>query len=373
MGDVFDFLSNSFNNEKLDTPSLKTGARGLFLFRIFYSRMSNMLSRFRKYAEADISQDGCNMYRMLFTLLANMSNYFTDSENTYSSHQRGANITLLEFTERIQRWYNQAAVKVIYETLFVSGNISHAIPATLSGDVVNQFIAKMQYMASLTSLCEYISDLYKNDKTMLSHVDILVNSLCAAYAEKVFIHFEYFNVLSLMDNRVDSRLKQPENSLFQLTRKDDFVKCLDRVFRKTSDIINKSDKHFCSHCKNEKGCPKGNGNWRNNCMEAINIFANEKFLIKDTLYVSRVITSHINYLDIFRQYQALLSENEEGKIDRNINLTIIEYIERYISLYENKAVRDETIGKVIEKIKTNVKLAKESFVFIPISEVKTNI
>lgn len=366
MGDVFDFLSISFNNEKLDSPSLKAGARGLVLFRIFFSRMSDMLSRFRMYAEADISQDGCNMYRMLFTLLANMSYFVTGSDDNHSVNYRMARISLLEFTERIQKWYNRASVRTIYGAIFVSGNISHAIPATLSGNVVNQFIANKQYNASLSSLCDYISELYKNDKEMLSHVEILVNPLCAAYAERVFIHFEYFNVLSQIDNIIEP--KQQGKSLFQLTGKDEFSSCMDRVFRKASEIIKKTDEHFCSHCKNENGCPKGKGNWRNNCMDAISTFASEKFLIKDTLYSSRVITSHIRYLDIFRQYQALLAENGEKKFDRNINLTIIEYIEKYVFLYENKAVRDDTIGKIIEEIKSTVKIAKESSRFISITK-----
>lgn len=89
-------------------------------------------------------------------------------------------------------------------------------------------------------------------------------------------------------------------------------------------------------------------------------------LIKRTLYVSRLITSHIRYLDVFRQFYALRSLNEGEPFDKTINLKIIDYIERYVMLYENKAVRDNNIGEVIGRIKRNIPIAKESSEFVPI-------
>lgn len=365
IGEVFQFQKELQSAEILKDPRIKAGARGFIFFRIFYSRVFDVLSRFRTYAEADISQDGCNIYRMLFTLLSNMSGVLSDTYNDEAVDYRESRVSLLEFTERIQEWYKKAAVRTIYEILFVSSNISHAIPATLSGDAVNRYISMRQYNANLTSLCEYISDLFKTDKNMLSHIDVIVNPLCIAYAARVFIHFEYFNVMSLMDNRIDSHLKEPKQSLFQMQKKDEIENCVNRVFQKTALIIEKADKHFCSRCK-EQDCPKGIGNWRKDCMKAINKFADDSFLIKRTLYVSRLITSHIRYLDVFRQFYALRSLNEGEPFDKTINLKIIDYIERYVMLYENKAVRDNNIGEVIGRIKRNIPIAKKSSEFVPI-------
>ncbi|MBP5557961.1 MAG: hypothetical protein J6X65_09690 [Bacteroidales bacterium] len=367
IGEVFQYQSDFQSNKTLKDPRIKAGARGFILFRIFHSRINDASSRFRAYAEADINQNGCNIFRMLFTLLSNMSGAPSDTNNSETVDYQKNRVSLLEFTQRIQDWHKKAAVKSIYNTLFVSGNISHAIPATLSGEAVNKYISDRQYNASLSSLCEHISDLYKNDKNMLNDIYVTVNPLCIAYAERVFIHFEYFNVMSLMDLRMDSKLKEPEQSLFQMNKKDEIENCVNRVFHKTSEIIKKADTYFCSLCSEEKNCAKGENNWREDCMKAINKFADDAFLIKRTLYVSRLITSHIRYLDVFRQFYALRSLNDGENFDINMNVKIIEYIERYVTLYESKAVRDNTIKEVMARIKDNIPIAKKASEFVPIA------
>ena len=366
MGDVYGMQDSPDCFDYLDDPSLKAGVRGMFLFGIFFNRIFDEISRFRTYVNADIRQNGCNVYRMLFTLMSNMAGLISNAESQEL-------ISLLDFTERIQKLYKHTETRAIYNALFVSGNISHAIPAILSGDIIDQFIIKNQYNANLYMLSEYISDLYISDKHLLNRINILVNPLCGAYAERVFIHYEYFNVLSLVDDKVtEEKLKHPKKSLFLLHKKDELNNCLERVYKKAEEIIKKADDHFCSLCDKKK-CLRGQNNWRDNCMEAITNFANGRFLIKDTLYTSRVITSHIRYLDVFRHFQFISASGEGEQIDKDIDLIIIEYIEKYIHLYDNKAVRDDTIGKVMDEIKANVDLAKNSSVFIPITKETSGI
>lgn len=373
MGDVYGIQSDSHCFDYMEHPSLKAGVRGMFMFGIFYGRISEDISRFRAYVNADINNDGCNVFRMLFTLMANMAGLVSEQDSQELVILQRDSISLLDFTERIQKVYNCIEVRDIYDALFVSGNISHAIPAILSGDIINQFMMKNQYRANLTGLCEYIFKLYVSNKNHLSRINILVNPLCGAYAERVFIHYEYFNVLSLVDEKIiDARLKQPKQSLFLLYKKDDISNCLERVYKKTEEIIKKADDHFCRLCGKKK-CLKGQNNWRENCMEAINNFANDRFLIKNTLYSSRVITSHIRYLDVYRHFQFISAFGKGEQFNKDIHLTIIEYIEKYIKLYESKAVRDDTIGKVMEEIKTNFDLAKNSSVFLPITKETTTV
>lgn len=368
IGNVYEMQVDPYYFKCLDHPSLKAGARGTFMFVICYGRISDQTSRFRTYMAADVEHDGCNLYRMLFTLLANMAGTIDESGGQESIFIQKNSVSLLDFTELIQKLYDRNLIKTIYEALFVSGNISHAIPATLFGGEIDQFILKKQYNANLNELCEYISAKYNKNKNDLSQIIIHVNPLCGAYAERVFIHYEYFNVLSLLDKKViDARLKKPAQSLFLLHKKDDIINCLERVYKITEAIITKADEHFCRLC-NKKMCPKGQNNWRENCMDAIKSFANDSFLIKDTLYSSRVITSHIRYLDVFRKYQSIFSLQKGESFDIDINLTIITYIEKYIYLYERKAVRDDTIKKVIDEMKYAIIEAKESPCFIPITK-----
>lgn len=360
---TLDTVATIFENEGvLDTNMLKetdcrAGARGLLLFRIFSNRIQNPHSRFRMYADNELSIDGCNMNRMLFSLLANMSGTILDTGSN-SINYSDARISLLDFTERIKKWYKDANVRYIYETILVSGNHNHSIPATLSGEIVTQFIADHQYQASLRNLCDFMTQLYETDRTRLTHVDIIVNPVSVAYANRVFIHYEYFNVLSLIYNKIASVLKHPPFSLFQLQTKDDITNCINRVYNTVSDVVAKSDKHFCSLCEFEKTCAKGRSNWRENCMAAINKFAKEGFLINNTLYTSRVITSHIRYLDVFRRYLWMTAQKNKTLVDKHLQMTVIDYIEKYISLYKTKAVMDKTIGRVIEGITERVAFAK---------------
>lgn len=330
------------------------GIRGFFLFHVLKHQLKISSSHFARYIDDELKQNGCNINRMLFSLLSNMC----EDDGVYSinkkKHSDILHVSLLEFTNRVLFWYKDISIKSMYETLFVSGNHNYSLPASLVGDRINNYLLEKRYEVSLQNLSDYVADLYKKDKEELSNVDIVVNPVCAAYSKRVFIHFEYFNMLSIVNER-SAELLYGAKSLFQQDTQDQIVSCIERVYKMTKWVVEKADNHVCEMCEKKCDITKKKGD----CRSVIVHLNNNGFLMqKNILYTSRLITSHINYLDSFRKF--LWNKYHENNLSRNSTLQkyIIDIIEKYVLLFRNKKVKNNAIDAAITDIEKNLSFAK---------------
>lgn len=333
----------------------RLGIRGFLLFYVLKHRLRKSTSRFARYVYDEIKLDGCNKNRMYFSLLTNMCEDEVDSWKTQNKHNEIFHVSLLEFTNRVRLWYKDVPIKPMYETLFVSGNHNYSLPASLTGDTINNYLQEKKYNVSLQALCNYVAELYAQDKEALGNVDIVVNPVCLVYTKHVFIHYEYFNLISIAKENL-SELLYGAKSLFQQETKEQIKSFMDRVFDMTKGVINKADNHVCKIC--HKGCAPSKGK-KDGCGEVIESLQNNGFLIQNNmLYASRVITSHINYLDSFRKF-LWIKHHENNKVENaELQKCVVEVIERYVDLYRKKQVENRAADVVLKSIEENILFAK---------------
>lgn len=245
----------------------------------------------------------------------------------------------------------------------MSGYHNYSLPANLEGESINNYIRDKKYNVTLQSLCNHLTEQYKSDKDSLRNVDIVVNPLCMEYAKHVFIHFEYFNLLSAYQKDSEEYLLKTK-SLFQYETLDEIMECTKRVFTITGEIIRKADDHLCTMCGRE--CNDGT----KDCSIVIKKTQEHGFLIQDNiLYTTRVISSHINYLDSFRKLLWNTYHDTDKKLNADMQKYLLSLIKDYVGLFRNKIVKNESANAVFKTIEENLDYANNNglSVWTPIS------
>lgn len=357
--DIYSWGSNAEQDN-----DCKLGVRGFLLFNILKYRLKSPNTRFEKYVKEELSNNnnGCNKYRMFFSILAKM---YADIEEKQNQKKKSDvfHVSLLQFTDRIKEWYENVTVQSIYEALFVSGYHNYSLPANLEGETITNYIREKKYDVTLQSLCDHLAKLYQKDKDSLGDVDIAVNPLCLAYSQHVFIHYEYFNILSVYDENSDTNLMNAK-SLFQQETLEEIKLCTKRVYELTNSIIKKADDHLCMICK--KRCNEET----RDCGVVIKKIQDHGFLMQDNmLYTTRVITSHINYLDSFRKLLWNTYHDTDKKKNSDMQKYLLSLIKDYVGLFRNKIVKNESANAVFKTIEENLGYANNNGhnVWTPIS------
>lgn len=353
----------SWAKDAEDDKDCRLGVRGFLLYNILKYRLRKPNTRLEKYVKEDLSRNSnCNRYRMCFSILSKM--YEDNKERTKDREKtRLFHVSLLEFTDRIKEWYETITVSSIYEALFVSGYHNYSLPANLEGETINNYIRDKKYNVTLQSLCNHLTKQYESDKDSLRNVDIVVNPLCMEYAKHVFIHFEYFNLLSAYQ-KDSEEYSLKTKSLFQYETLDEIMECTKRVFTITGEIIRKADDHLCAMCRRE--CNDGT----KDCSIVIKKTQEHGFLIQDNiLYTTRVITSHINYLDSFRKLLWNTYHDTDKKKNSDMQKYLLSLIKDYVGLFRNKIVKNESANAVFKTIEENLGYANNNGhnVWTPIS------
>lgn len=337
----------SWGNIAEKNKDCRPGVRGFLLYYTLKYRLKKVDTRFEKYIKEDVSNNKCNKYRMYFSILAKM--YTDDIEEHKKKNNKfdDFHVSLLEYTDRVKEWYKDVTVQSIYDALFVSGYHNYSLPANLEGETINNYLHQKKYNVTLQSLCNNLAELYKKDKDSLSNVDIIVNPLCMEYAEHVFIHYEYFNLLSVY--KESKELLSNSKSLFQNETLDEIKLCTSKVYEMAESIINKADDHLCMICgKKCKGNPI-------DCSTAIKKLQDHGFLIQDNiLYTTRVITSHINYLDSFRYLLWNTYHENNRALNKEMQMYLISVIKRYINLFRSKNVKNDAANAVFKDIEEDL-------------------
>ena len=196
--------------------------------------------------------------------------------------------------------------------------------------------------------------------------------MCVIYCWRVFIHFEYFNLISnKWDNQSVGDFKYVPVPLFQITNEHVLKGCLNSVFSTVNTILGKADGHFCDKCTEtgKSKCNYGKSEKKNNsvsrneinssfetCKSTFQDFVSDGFCINKTMYVVRVITSHLNYLD---QYKTFIWNklNDTPELSYAMQTIILNQMEKYLDLWGNRrVVENMTLLKIYQN---NVKRAKE--------------
>ncbi len=355
-------------HDKIGNLPSGIGKRGAILLNTldFLYNENNNSSLFSNYVSADISieknnkRQKCNIHRMCFTLLSNLSglgsvskenrmNVLND-ETEFFEHLHSVPLDL--FWKKLERWYSPEDIKNALMMLISTSSSNYEVPAFLEGSVVNQMTmdfyhngrTKIRNLTYAQSLVDRIMNMTEIEKRSIS---IKINPLCVVYPYHVFIHFEYFNVVSYYDP--NNKKGEHLSPLFLISDKNELRSCLNRVRGAFGNIIDSAGKHFCSFCNNEsqEKCQK------ENCKKRLDDYKADQFCFNGALYSTRSITSFINYLDSYRVYKW------KNEFDKEYQMILFEEIKYYIEIFWSKKVQDDAARQKIGEIKRQLRFVEE--------------
>lgn len=347
------------------------GARGMLLFFALAGMYSDERSRFTSYSNEEFSDGTCNIFRMSFTLLSEMCGWSSQQaelmevlKDESDFNEKTLPVNLLSFMKVIKLWYlndDKIFASKVLNGLIGSTARSYECPITLSGSTIDDFVNTLGRNFSVSRLAAMIIKAYIEESSSLATVNIKVNPLCIVYAMRVFIHYEYFNLISTQWKR-DGGNKDKEKSeyfprpLFQFVDiekdKRNIELCMTYTFDTVKKIINIADDHFCHKCKlDRQQCD-------HDCDSSIKAFIKEGLCFNNTIHATRVITAHIRYLEHYRTFlwYQVGNNDEHSEIEIEIQKMIINQILDYINFFSNREIRDdkyEWISKVWKNQYTN--------------------
>ena len=226
--------------------------------------------------------------------------------------------------------------------------------AYLEGDVVDKFtdgfyksewsdLSTPSYVHALVDHVMNMSDSAKQS------VYIKINPLCVIYPYHIFIHFEYFNLLSYYNPGLkrDDELKP----LFLIYDKNELRTCLDRVWFAFENMLIGMQMPFCRKC--DPQCSQNIN--KEKCEEQVSIFKKEQFCFNGALYSTRSISSIVNYLDSYRMFIW-----KKSNLDKEIQSMLIDEIRKYIGKYWEKKVKDDSANEKMGDIIRNLREIEEN-------------
>ena len=344
------------------------GERGIILLNtlnwLFTWNGNNSL--FYKYAMADANQSQiCNVYRMCFTALSNLSgltNIYKDSildanHPGLSDYDKITEVRLGNLLGEMKRWYPEKVQNSILSLLISSSFYNFEIPVFLLGDLIkqrtHQFYSQKDDVtpeAYAQYILKFLKDLNEHD---INEIRVTTNPSCVVYSYHVFIHFEYFNLISyykIPRNPRSNTLKP----LFCISNESEMRNCITRVFNIVKQNIDTSDNHFCKYCG--KACKDSVNAKNKECNQAIDDFKVSQLTINGALYSTRIITSLINYIDAYRLYLWNITDLH----NRSIQTFLLETIKALVNIYWYKKVKDDSAREVIASIEKNIKRIEET-------------
>lgn len=361
--------------------SYQTGARGIIMYYALSSMLKDLSLRLNSYVNHEFDRgDLCNIYRMSFALLSNLGGWALQDDDLVNAikeensfNDENPRINFYEFAKRVEKWYDKEMFKSVIEGLIGSVSFNFEYPVTLVGSLVDDYFSDRNNAHSTSGLAKYIVNVYSENESLLANVNVKINPLCVIYCWRVFIHFEYFNLISgKWSNPSLKDFKYVPVPLFQITNEHMLTGCLNSVFATVTNIIGKADEHFCQHCY-QTGSSKckikedDKSNWRKSreevgssydtCNEIYKSFVDDGFCINKTMYAIRVITSHLNYLD---QYKSFIWEKMSDTPDvlYKLQTIVLKQMDKYLSLWEKRRVVDNKIS-LLTKFKDKVNKARE--------------
>ncbi|MDR0912601.1 MAG: hypothetical protein LBM96_08400 [Methanobrevibacter sp.] len=345
-------------------------------------------SAFSEFTKESLELSTCHYIRMGFTILSNLSGVasikdegvlkFLKDEDSFITNTNY--VYIKTFYDKLKIWYDKPTVKkVILSMAKIWGN-SHDLFMVLE-DLQLKVSSDTESIAN--AIEEKISNIVENENNQ-QKLKLRLTPACVIYAHRLFIHYEYFNLLSYMNyiksisnnNFTYDDLYNCE-SLFQKNRDKENLKILlNNVYNQVEKTVKDADKCFCdnidfhSYCRLDNCLQKEERQKNNFCKNAIVDFKNQGYTINGVLYVSRVISSHLHYLDEYRKYILTSCQYDEEKMN-DIHSLILSTMKRYIDLYYKRDIKGD-IDIIIEDANKKIKQVKDGDIkltnIMPVSE-----
>lgn len=372
---VDEALIKEQTQERKKKKEEQTGARGILLFNAMEAMMKDPSSRIVAYMRHEFEMNSlCNIYRMSFTLLSNMGGWSLQRDAELVNALREENdfndetprIGFYDFLKRIEKWYGKDLVKIVIDGLIGSVAYNYEYPIALLGGPVDDFFKDSSTKHTPSGLAKYIEEAYSQNDSVLSNVYVKINPLCVIYAWRVFINFEYFNLISNQwENPSVKDYKYDPIPLFQINNEHVLTGCLNSVFSTVNLVLGNADKHFCEKCPRRGGgkCKYDKDRKQQTrtevesdietCKENFQSFVQDGFCINGTLYATRVITSHLNYLDKYKTYVWEKFKDDPEK-SHEMQSLILKQMDKYIDMWGKRRVVDEDklLRQYQDKLKT---------------------
>ena len=340
------------------------GASGMLLFYSLAGLLGYAKSRFSSYVNEEFSGENCNIFRMSFTLLSNLSGWSRRNEalmelleDKDDFNEKTNQVEMTKFLYILETWYKNEKTMIcdVLRGLIGTSANSFECPILLFGNAIDECVRVLGEKFSVEALADKIVQDYLDDSNSLASVTIQVNPLCIVYAARVFIHYEYFNLISpnYMKISKNETISYSPKPLFQFidfnTDMQIIKECLFYTFETAKTIIKKADNHFCKTCK-----ARNNDSCVGDCKSFINKFKEDGFSFNNTIHATRIISAHIHYLENYRHYLWYKIGNSNNHSDEEIEIQriVINQILKYIEFYEGRDVKDdlyETITKNFKK------------------------
>ena len=295
-----------------DENDCQQGASGMLLFYSLDGLLGYGMSRFSSYVREEFSGDTCNIYRMSFTLLSNLSGWSRRGEELMELlkdkddfNEKTKQVEMTQFLNAIESWYkdddsNNRLIPKVLEGLIGTSANSFECPILLSGNAIDECVSSLGNNFSVESLAAKVVQDYNNNPQKLTSISIQINPLCIVYSARVFIHYEYFNLISpYMMKSKNEEMDYKPTPLFQFvnaTEEKSIANCLYYTFETAKVIIEKADNHFCRICR-----IRNNGLCSGNCKSFIDKFKEDGFSFNNTIHATRIVSAHIHYLDKYRR------------------------------------------------------------------------
>lgn len=356
----------------------QSGSRGILLFNAMQSMMKDPSLRFVNYVRHEFEDDArCNIYRMSFTLLSNLGGWSLNDTQLRNAIKEENNfidetprISFYLFLKRIEKWYGKSMVKIVIDGLIGSVAYNFEYPITLVGGAVDDFFRNDKVDRTISGLVRYIIEAYDQNESILSNVYVKINPLCVIYAWRIFINFEYFNLISTQWNNpsVEDYRYSPI-PLFNITNEHVLKGCLDSVYSTVVHLLQKAETHFCNKCQDsqKKHCNLQKGlktkqdvaSSIETCKETFDEFNEDGFCINNTMYATRVITSHLNYIDKYKTFIWGKCKDDLSK-QKTMQMIILNQMDKYIELWDKRRVVEE--DTLLKQYQYKIQIAKNELI-----------
>ena len=366
-------------NELNKIIEIKYGKRGILINAyIKYLAKYNYLKKLADIRELDKKLSYCNKIRQMLTVFSNLSfDKNGISKNERELHEAKPNeFSLYKAYEACKDIVSVSEFFDKLTELVDMNKTSWAHLITIYG-IEPIRIGRKEYRFDFNEIKEILSSLYeKNEKinfdkkNRIDNISFSLNASAYIYLRHILPHFEYMSAYKTREDGVEWQNMKP---LFQLTEFN-----IDKMEWEFQIKLNDVFKHISTYCANTENYLQEKFVVKEDFVKSKYVFKGEitKGTPKDAfpLYMTRLITRHIRYIEVFRHYitrfafekieeniNALSNEIRElitYKTKEEIHSYLLGIIEKY--LYEMEKINDPTQINILKEYKEILEQAKNN-------------
>jgi hypothetical protein len=326
-----DILEKTEDPDSL-TKDLSYISRGNLLFGLIrYALGENFLKR---YKEAEIPLDGwCYIDRVLLTFLINATRYNREkSEIGVSESDLSESYQLTDCIKQLERFYSTEGILEAISRCFLyhERNWAHLLTiynVNLTREKQTHFIhetaRKYVNRGKLNSQPAETQDLNPVDRIDPNSIRIRVNLAGFTFVRYILIHFEFYSNLAKNSYPLGIRgweINSPPKTFY-------FEEAIDNVLKVVAHHIISMEKFFIDKYKAVVGDRFGTSDFCFRHLGDASVAVDQGYL-----HSTRIITSHINYIDRFRCEVPAKFKDAYGETLIKIHRVLVEKIERYLEL-----------------------------------------